>query len=237
MSARQMQAAVVTGPASIVLQKVDLPKPGPYEVLVRLEGCGVCGSNLAPWEGRPWFKYPLPPGEPGHEGWGRIESKGERVDDFEIGDRVALLSYHAYAEFDTAAANAVVRLPKELEDKPFPGEALGCAMNVFRRSDSEGGQIVAIVGIGFLGAILTQLCANAGARVIAISRRPFSLQIARGLGAIETIPMEDHAAIIERVMHLTAGAGCDRVIEAVGKQGPLDLASELTRERGRLSIA
>ena len=93
------------------------------------------------------------------------------------------------------------------------------------------------MGIGFLGAILTRLASQAGARVIAISRRPYSLQVAREMGAVETIPMEDHWAILERVKALTDGVFCDRVIEAVGKQWPLDLAAELTREGGRLVIA
>jgi threonine dehydrogenase-like Zn-dependent dehydrogenase len=49
--------------------------------------------------------------------------------------------------------------------------------------------------------------------------------------------MDDHWKIIELVKQLTGGHFCDRVIEAVGKQWPLDLAAELTRERGRLVIA
>jgi threonine dehydrogenase-like Zn-dependent dehydrogenase len=57
------------------------------------------------------------------------------------------------------------------------------------------------------------------------------------MGAFEAIPMDDHSRILERVRELTAGRFCDRVIEAVGKQWPLDLAGELTREGGRLIIA
>jgi threonine dehydrogenase-like Zn-dependent dehydrogenase len=73
--------------------------------------------------------------------------------------------------------------------------------------------------------------------VIAISRRKYSLDIAKAMGAIETIPMDDHYKIIEQVKKLTDGQFCDCVIEAVGKQWPLDLAAELTKERGRLVIA
>ena len=112
------------------------------------------------------------------------------------GDRVAALSYHAYAEYDVADADAVVPLPDALAGQPFPGEPLGCAMNIFRRSEIAPGQTVAIVGIGFLGAILTRLASEAGARVIAVSRRPFSLEVARAMGAAETIPMDDHEGII-----------------------------------------
>jgi threonine dehydrogenase-like Zn-dependent dehydrogenase len=110
-------------------------------------------------------------------------------------------------------------------------------MNIFRRSEIRAGQDVAVVGIGFLGAILVKLASHAGARVIAISRRPQSLELARKMGAAETIAMDDHRAIIQRVKALTADRFCDRVIEAVGKQWPLDLAAELTREGGRLIIA
>ena len=55
-------------------------------------------------------------------------------------------------------------------------------MNILRRSGIEAGQTVAIVGIGFLGAILTRFGSMPGARVIAISRRPFSLDVARRHG-------------------------------------------------------
>jgi len=110
-------------------------------------------------------------------------------------------------------------------------------MNIFRRSDIKEGQTVAIVGIGFLGAILVNLATNTGARVIAISRRGESLELARQMGAAATIPMHDHWQIIEGVRQLTGGKFCDRVIEAVGKQWPLDLAGELTSEGGRLIIA
>ncbi|MBW8910649.1 MAG: zinc-binding dehydrogenase, partial [Sphingomonas sp.] len=124
-----------------------------------------------------------------------------------------------------------------LRDLPFPGEPLGCAMNIFRRADIQAGQTVAIVGIGFLGAILTRLSRNVGARVIAVSRRDYSLDVARRHGADEAIPLDDHGAVIERVKALTGERLCERVIEAVGKQGPLDLATELTAERGKLIVA
>ncbi|MBX9460960.1 MAG: zinc-binding dehydrogenase [Brevundimonas sp.] len=155
----------------------------------------------------------------------------------ETGDRVAVLSHHSYAEYDIAGEAAVIPLPPRLDGQPFPGEPLGCAFNIFRRSEISAGDTVAIIGIGFLGAVLTRLATEAGARVVAISRRACSLDLATKMGAEETIPLEDHYGIISRVGELTGGAFCDVVIEAVGKQWPLDLAAELTRERGRLVIA
>src|SRR5215217_1684444 len=232
-----MRAAIVTGPGQIQISEVARPEPGPGQVRLRLEGCGVCASNLTPWAGPEWMQYPTEPGALGHEAWGFVDAIGEGVKGLSIGDRVAALSYKSYAEYDLAEADAVVRLPDALAGQPFPGEPLGCAMNIFHRSEIETGQTIAIIGIGFLGAILTRLATDAGARVIAVSRRPYSLDLARRMGAAETIAMEDHFAIIDAVKAVTGGAFCDRVIEAVGKQWPLDLAAELAGERGKLVIA
>jgi threonine dehydrogenase-like Zn-dependent dehydrogenase len=232
-----MKAAVVARAGEIRLDEVPLPEPGAGQVRVRLEGCGVCASNLTPWSGPEWMQFPTEAGSLGHEGWGVVDAVGAGVDSVGVGDRVAALSYKSYAQYDIADADAVVKLPDALAGQPFPGEPLGCAFNIFRRSDIRAGQTVAIVGIGFLGAILTRLATDAGARVIAVSRRPFSLEVARRFGAAELVPMDDHQRIIERVKELTGGRFCDRVVEAVGKQWPLDLAAELTAERGKLIVA
>lgn len=214
-----------------------MPEPGDGEVRVRLEGCGVCASNLEPWAGPEWMRYPTEPGGLGHEGWGIVDAVGPGVENLAEGDRVTTLFQHGYAEYDVGAAAAAVRLPTSLDGRPFPGEPLGCAINILRRSEIKPGQTVAIVGIGFLGALLTRLASAAGARVIAVSRRPFALEIAREAGAEETIVMDGHLEVIRRVRERTDGVFCDRVIEATGKQWPLDLAAELVGERGRLVIA
>lgn len=232
-----MRAATIVSPGVASAIEVPLPEPAPGEVRIRLQGSGVCASSLPVWEGRDWFQYPRESGSPGHEGWGIIDALGEGVSGLSVGQRVAALSYRAFAGYDIAAADAVVPLPASLDDTPVPGEPLGCAMNIFARSAIEPGQTVAIVGIGFLGALLTRLASDAGARVIAISRRPFALDVAKQYGADEIVPMDDHQRVIDRVKALTGGEGCERVIEAVGLQWPLDLAGELTRERGRLVIA
>jgi threonine dehydrogenase-like Zn-dependent dehydrogenase len=232
-----MRAAVITAPQTLEIREAPIPQPAPGQIRVKLEGCGVCASNIPPWEGREWFRYPMAPGQLGHEGWGVVDAIGQDVAQFAVGERVAMLSDHAYAEYDVCNEDKVIALPQELADAPFPAEPLGCAMNIFSRSSVRAGSNVAIIGIGFLGAILTRLAANLNARVIAISRRPFSLEVARRMGAAQTIAMDDHWRIIEQVRQLTGGAFCDVVIEAVGKQWPIDLAGELTRERGRLVVA
>lgn len=233
----RMNAAVLTAAGKLKIEQVAVPQPGPGQVRIRLEGCGVCASNLTPWAGPDWMQFPTEPGALGHEGWGVIDAVGGDVGELRTGDRVGFLSNKAYAGYDLAEASQVVKLPKAIDGLDVPLEPFGCAFNIFRRSDISPDQTVAIIGIGFLGAILTRLASEAGARVIAISRRQESLDLAGKMGASETIPMHDHWAIIERVRELTAGKLCDRVIECVGKQWPLDLAAELTREGGRLIIA
>lgn len=234
---REMRAAIVTGPGRIKVERLPIPEPGPGQVRIRLEGCGVCASNLTPWAGPEWMTFPTEPGGLGHEGWGRVEAVGEGVSDIGIGERVAALCYHAYATHDLADRSAIVPLPPALDGMPFPAEPLGCAINILRRSGIAAGETVAIVGIGFLGALLTQLASAAGARVIAISRRSSALALAEGMGAVACIPMNGHGRVIGEVRDRTDGRFCDCVVEAVGKQWPLDLAGELTKERGRLVVA
>lgn len=209
-----MHAAVVAEPREIRYLPQPVPEPAPGQVLVRVEGCGVCGSNVPVWEGRAWFEYPLPPGAPGHEGWGVVEETGERV---------CFLSERAFAEYAVVDADALVALPPELDGQPVPGEALACAVNVFRRSVVRRGEVVAIVGIGFLGALLVQLAVRAGAHVVAIARRPSARALARELGA--KTAAEDWRG------------EADCVIEAGGVQETLDVAAHLVRTHGRLVIA
>ncbi len=228
---------MLAGPRRIELATVEVPEPGPGQVRVAVQGCGVCGSNLPVWEGRPWFTYPLPAGAPGHEAWGRVESVGMDVDDLAVGDPVAFLADGAFCEAVVVAASAAVRLPPELGDRPFPGEALGCGFNVASRSGFEAGQTVCIVGVGFLGAVVGALAAGAGARVIGVSRRRFALDVARLMGAAHTISAADPAAVVKEVEQVTEGELCDVVVEAVGAQTTLDLSGQLTKVRGRLVIA
>jgi threonine dehydrogenase-like Zn-dependent dehydrogenase len=193
-----MRAAVVTAPRTARLVRVDIPTPGAGEVRVRIEGCGVCASSLPLWEGRPWFEYPLAPGVPGHEAWGRLDD----------GTRVAVVTQAGFAEWAVVPEAEVGELPDALGEVPFPGEALACAVNVVRRSDVGAGSRVGVVGVGFLGSAVAQLCRAAGAVVHEVRR-------------------DTNAAGLE----------CDRVIECAGTQEALDIASRLVTTRGRLVIA
>ena len=129
-----MRTAVISAPFSAGISEVATPLPGPAEIRVKLQGCGICGSNVPLWEGRPWFRYPLEAGAPGHEGWGFVDALGCEVREFAVGERVAFLSSHAFADYDLAPANQCMKLPPEVDGRPFPAEPLGCAVNVFKRS-------------------------------------------------------------------------------------------------------
>jgi D-arabinose 1-dehydrogenase-like Zn-dependent alcohol dehydrogenase len=95
-----MRAAVLVGPGRVEVTSIEMPCPKPGQVRLRLEGCGVCASNLTPWAGPEWMRFPTEPGALGHEGWGVIDARGVGVDGLSIGDRVSALSYNSYAEYD-----------------------------------------------------------------------------------------------------------------------------------------
>jgi NADPH2:quinone reductase len=225
-----MRVATIVSPRHVELQDLPVPDLAPGQVRVRVSGIGICGSNLPVWEGRPWFRYPLPPGAPGHEPWGHVDRIGAGVTGFAEGDPVVFLCDQAFAEYAIADADNVVRLPAAIAERAFPGEPLACAVNVLHRCRIQNGERVAVVGVGFLGAVIVALAHAAGARVTAISRRASALDMARRMGAESTMAFEsdairDHAATFT----------C--VIEAVGEQRALDVAADLVAERGRLVIA
>jgi len=232
-----MTTAVLTRPGAFDLRRAPVPLILDDQVRVKVEGCGICASSLPLWEGREWFTYPVDPGSPGHEGWGTVDAVGEKVTSVKAGDRIAFLSEHSYAEYDVANEDKIVVLPDILAGKPFPGEPLGCAMNIFERSKITKDDIVAIIGVGFLGALLCQLVRSKGAKVIAISRRAYSLEIAKNYGVDEAVPLNQTWEVASSVSEITSGNLCSCVIEATGTQAGIDVATEIVAEGGRLIIA
>src|ERR1041385_1549825 len=118
------RAAVFSSPREIGVRQVEFREPAAGEVRVRIEGCGICASNVPVWEGKPWFQYPMEPGAPGHEAWGRIDAIGASVPGLVGGARVAMLSSHDFAEYDFARVSEVFPLPVLFDPSPFPGEPL-----------------------------------------------------------------------------------------------------------------
>ena len=224
-----MRSAVLIEPRQFLVESMDTPEPGEGEVRIRVRGCGVCGSDMGPWKGLPGMGYPLQPGAPGHEVFGTVESVGPGVQGLAAGQPVTALTYRAYAEYDLARADSVIPLPEALAGRPVLGEPVACAVNVMRRSGVREGDTVVLLGTGFLGTLLLQLLKrHRPGRVIAVSRRRMNPALAERLG-VEVLTYEDQG--------IGGVGGADVVIEATGKQGPLDLATNLVRVRGRLIVA
>ncbi|MFU8814918.1 MAG: MDR/zinc-dependent alcohol dehydrogenase-like family protein [Pseudomonadales bacterium] len=230
-----MLAARLVAPRRFELERIPLPAPGVGQVRVRLDGCGVCASNLPVWSGRPWFSYPLAPGQLGHEGWGTVEALGAGVDQRWLGRRVATLSDRSFAEFDSVAVDDLIPLPAMAPDLA-PLEPFGCVFNVFDRARIAPGNVVAVIGLGFIGLGVARLAAQAEARVLAVSSNPQALAVARQFGA-EVVKLDDRNEARGAVDALTGGRGCDVVVECTGHQLPLDLAGDVVAEGGRLAIA
>jgi threonine dehydrogenase-like Zn-dependent dehydrogenase len=232
-----MRVARIVAPGELRFEVVPPPEPAPDQVRFRVEGCGVESATLAAWSGCGSQRYPLAPGEPGCEAWGVVDAIGDAVHDVCVGDRIAAISERGYAEMDVVDAGALLRLPAALRGVPFPGRTLAGALSAIERSRLGAGQTVAVVGIGFLGAMLVRLATLAGARVIALSRRPFSLSLGREMGAISTVDLRDPERAVAEVKELTQGELCDIAIEATARQPALTLAGRLVTARGKLVIA
>jgi threonine dehydrogenase-like Zn-dependent dehydrogenase len=234
-----MRSAVLLEPRRFTIDSMEPPAPGEGEVLLKVLGCGVCGSDMGPWMGLQGLEYPMRPGAPGHEVFGTIEAVGPGVAGLAVGTAVTALSYRAYAEYDIAQANDIVPLPPTLAGRVVLGEPVACAVNVSHRAGVAEGDVVVLLGTGFLGSLILQLLRAPGvprpSKVITVSRHPLSPEMAGLLGVDESLTYEDD--VHSRVGAATGGNMADVVIEATGKQRPLDLGAELTRVRGRLIVA
>jgi threonine dehydrogenase-like Zn-dependent dehydrogenase len=234
-----MRSAVLLEPRRFDIDSMEPPTPGEGEVLLRVRGCGVCGSDMGPWKGLQGLTYPMQPGAPGHEVFGTVEAVGSGVQGLAAGDAVTALSYRAYAEYDLARAGDIVPLPSSLADRVVLGEPVACAVNISRRAGVAEGDVVVVLGTGFLSALMLQLLRIPSApqprRVITVSRRRLSPEMADRLGVDESLTYEDD--VHNQVGAETGRNMADVVIEATGKQRPLDLGAELTRVRGRLIVA
>jgi threonine dehydrogenase-like Zn-dependent dehydrogenase len=184
---------------------------------------------LNAWRGVLGVEYPLPAGAPGHEALGDVVAVGPGVGDIRPGQTVTGLLWNGFADFGLALADNLVVVPDGLEHGALLGEPLACAMNVVRRSAICSGDKIAIVGFGYLAALIVQLMPIGVSGWVAVSRRDDSRALARRLGADAAY---DFASIPSPLWD-----SFPVVIEAAGVQPTLDCATWLTAYGGRLVIA
>lgn len=227
---RTVSAAVVA-PRRFELIERELT-PGPNQVLIRVTACGICHSEM-----RAYVEGPAPDRPPlwlGHEGVGQVAELGAGVTGFAVGDRVSGLFGQAFATHALADASRVLRLPDTLTDEEGLLEPVKCVVTAARGAAYEFGDHVALVGCGYMGLMVLACLRGAGARrFIGIDLDPARLELARELGATDTI--DARSDVVARVRELTDGRMVDVAIEAAGNGAALELAcATLRRTRPKL---
>ncbi|KAI0884828.1 alcohol dehydrogenase GroES-like domain-containing protein [Annulohypoxylon maeteangense] len=203
---------------NLVLEDVPLNMPGAGEILVKVEACGVCHTDVCAQFNYLGGGFPI---VPGHEIVGKVAAIGEEVTGWNVGDRIGA-GYHGgqdgtcdqclqnwpqmcdnpianginrnggFAEYCTIRAEAAVRVPADIDAvKVAPLLCAGSTVfNALRHADLKPGDAVAIQGLGGLGHLAIQYANRMGYRVIAISRGIEKEAAARELGAHEYIDSE-----------------------------------------------
>jgi D-arabinose 1-dehydrogenase-like Zn-dependent alcohol dehydrogenase len=208
-----MKTAQVPGPgAEFQIVEREIPVPGPGQVRIKVQACGVCHSDAFTKDGSwPGIQYPR---IPGHEVVGIIDNTGAGVSEWKKGQRVGVgwhgghdgscrycrrgdfrncrnvqvpgISYDGgYQEYMVAPVTALVALPESLN--PAEAAPLLCAgittYNALRHSGALPGDLVAVQGIGGLGHLGVQWANKFGYEVAAIGRGPETAALAKKLGA------------------------------------------------------
>jgi len=213
MSKKMKTAVVVAFGQPLVLQEWDIPTPGPGQILVQTQACGVCHTDVHAWHGD-WPVKPTVPFIPGHEAIGLVVALGSGVTSVTLGDRVGvpwLYSACGHCEFclqawETVCAEAkfggytqnggfaeylladpeyVAHIPAGLT--PAEAAPLICAgitmYKGIKETEARPGEWIAISGIGGLGHLGIQYAKAMGLRVCAIDIDDGKLAHAKNLGA------------------------------------------------------
>jgi len=227
-----VKAAQLVAPGRVRVVQAEPPAPAAGQVLVKILACGVCGSDLNAWRGVTGIEYPLPLGAPGHEVWGEVAALGSGVADeaLGLGRKVTGLVQGGYAQYALARTDELLALPPPIADQVVLGEPLACAANVVRRTRWAPGERVAMVGFGYIAALVVGLLFPAGkGSWVAISRRPESRALALRMGAAAVYPFDAVPPDLWDSFPV--------VVEAAGVQQSLDCATWLTGHGGRLVVA
>ena len=216
--AKTMKAAVVHEFGKpLVIEEAPIPEPGPGQIQVKIEACGVCHTDLHAAEGD-WPLKPKPPFIPGHEGVGYVSALGRGVKDMKEGDKVGIPWLHTacgkcdyciagwetlcehqqmtgytvnggFAEYAVADPGFVGRVPDGFDFVEI-APILCAGVTVYkglRMTDAKPGQWVAISGIGGLGHLAVQYAKAMGFHVAAVDVDDNKLAFAKRLGAALTV--------------------------------------------------
>ena len=213
-----MKAAVLTAYGEpLTVQSLPVPEPGPGEVLVRLDACGICHTDVHFWRGEHELPKPLPQ-VLGHEGIGRIVKLGPQANRFNVGDRIGIgfvydtcgfcrecLSSHetncrdvtctgvhvsgCFAEYVKLRERWATSIPDALDSIAAAPLLCGgvAAYSAVRKAGLEPGERAVVFGLGGLGLYGVQAAKLTGARVIAVDIDDTKLEAARKLGADEVL--------------------------------------------------
>ncbi|MDO4929192.1 MAG: alcohol dehydrogenase AdhP [Corynebacterium sp.] len=241
-------AAVVEkfGPTLNVCE-VDLPEPGPFQALVKLQASGVCHTDLHATEGD-WPVKPEPPFVPGHEGIGEVVALGPGEHDVKVGDTVGNVwlwsacgtceycrtgwetlcneaEYGGYTvdgsfgQYMLVDTRYCARIP-EGSDPVEVAPILCAGVTVYKGlkvTDTRPGQYVVISGVGGLGHIAVQYAVAMGLRVIAVDVAHEKLELAKNHGA-EFVVNASEEDPVEAIVKFTNGGAHGVLVTAVHPQ-------------------
>lgn len=235
---RAIQIHEYGGPEVLQRVEIDVPKPSPGEVLVRVIAAGINFMDVHTRQGkyRESRTYPVRiPCTLGMEGSGEVIEVGTGVTSCRKGDRVAwCISWGAYADYAVVPAARLAKLPEGI------GYDLAAAV-IFQGSTAHylledvahigaGSTCLVHAASGGIGQLLVQLAKRRGAEVFATTSSPAKAAIAKSLGADHVLMYED-GAFADRIRDLTHGRGVDVVFDAVGRTTLRD-SFRATRTRG-----
>jgi L-iditol 2-dehydrogenase len=254
-----MTAAVLHGPEDLRIEEVRVPQPEPDEVLLKVDICGICGTDVHILHGH--FPVPNLPLIPGHEFAGRVVGVGTAVANARVGDYVTAdinigcercyycrhqlrmfcpelrqIGVHAngaFAEYVKVPARTVYQLPEGMTPQQAAYvEPLACAVHGQERADVRAGTTVAVIGGGPMGLVHVVLSRLRGAAQIICSELNESRRAkALELGADVVLdPARDD--VVAEVKARTEDRGADCVIEAVGSIRTYRDAFDMVRRAG-----
>lgn len=223
-------------PGRVELRPVELPEPGPEDVILDVRVCGVCQFDVHIFAGNERFNYPT---AGGHESVGVVAEVGRSVTRVRPGDPVAISgggSPH-FARRMVRRQSCLHRLPDGIQRfEHWLVEPVSCAVNGIECTGIAANDRVAVIGCGFMGLLLVQGLRHTTAReIVAADLDAERLALAKDFGAQRTYSLSDPAQL-EAFKASKGDRGYDVVFEAAGAQKALDLATSLVRMAGKLNI-